>query len=106
MHCVLGVPVRRVVGCKGLGFARGGFWWDVYLVLWSRFTRCRNYKKRCNKVVVGDKELLAVYAGTLAGVFRELSNLSPSGESFCAENGQTKGPQLSVTPQQSGTQRV
>lgn len=94
MHCVLGVPVRRVVGCKGLGFARAGFLWDVYLVLWSRFHSVQKLQKRCNKVVIGYKELLAACAGTLAGVFRELSNLSPSGESFCAENGQTKGPQL------------
>lgn len=58
------------------------------------FHSVQKLQKRCNKVVIGYKELLAACAGTLAGVFRELSNLSPSGESFCAENGQTKGPQL------------
>lgn len=56
------------------------------------FHSVQKLQKSFNKVVVDDKELWAVYAGTLAGVYRELSNLSPSGESFCAENGQIKGP--------------
>lgn len=55
MHCVLGVPVRRVVGCKGLGFAGAGSLGDVYLVLWSRFTRCRNYKNAAIKLSLAIK---------------------------------------------------
>lgn len=37
-------------------------------------------QKRCNKVVAGDPELLAVYDGMLTGVFRELSHLNPNGK--------------------------
>lgn len=63
-------------------------------------------QKHNNKVVAaGDPELWAVCAERLAGGFREPSHLSPSGGRFCAENGQTKGPLLSATPRQHGTQR-
>lgn len=62
-------------------------------------------QKHSNKVVAaGDPELWAVCAERLAGGFREPSHLSPSGGRFCSENGQTKGPLLSATPRQRGTQ--